>query len=197
MAVGCAKSILISFNLILWLAGGTLIVLGTWIFVDSSKIHLFHFVTSDDLNTDFGYYLAYILLSLGGFVLISGIFGCCGAVRENRCLLAIYFTLLFILTCIELSVSIVTYIYKDHFLLGLEDRLTSGLIKHYGYKNSNEKYLSFSEAVDFAQYKFKCCGIKSDNDYIKSNWRNESNISVEKRNVPLTCCITQDPGEHE
>ncbi|KAK6626832.1 hypothetical protein RUM43_003344 [Polyplax serrata] len=197
MPVGFAKSILISFNLILWLAGGTLIVLGTWIFVDPSKIYLFHFVTSDDLTTDFGYYLAYILIALGGFVLISGLFGCCGAVRENRCLLVAYFIFLFLLMCIELAVAIITLIYKDHFLMGLENRLANGLVHHYGYKNSNEKFLSFSEAVDFAQYKFKCCGIKSDDDYVNSNWRNESFLSVERRNVPLTCCISQDPGEVE
>lgn len=57
--------------------------------------------------------------------------------------------------CIELTVSVVTFIYKDHFLSGLEERLANGLVHHYGYKNSNEKYLSFSEAVDFAQYKVR------------------------------------------
>lgn len=55
--------------------------------------------------------------------------------------------------CIELAVAIITLIYKDHFLMGLENRLANGLVHHYGYKNSNEKFLSFSEAVDFAQYK--------------------------------------------
>ncbi|KAL0274959.1 UNVERIFIED_CONTAM: hypothetical protein PYX00_002970 [Menopon gallinae] len=196
MPVGCAKSILISFNLILWLTGGTLLILGTWIFVEPTKIHLFHFVTSASLDWDFAYYLAYAFLSLGGVTFIAGHFGCCGAVRENRCLLVTYFVSLFILMSIELGIAVTAFIYKDHYLTRLEERLTEQLYQNYGYRNNNEKFITFSEAVDFTQYKFKCCGVRNDRDYINSRWWNESQTSPEKRKVPLQCCVVSDPGEH-
>lgn len=197
MPVGCAKSILISFNLILWLAGGTLLILGTWIFVDPAKINLFHYVTSETLDRNFGFYLAYLLLSLGGVTFLVGLFGCCGAVRESRCLLVTFFVLLFLLMCIELGIAVIALIYKEHFVSGLQNRLTDQLIQNYGHKNSNEKYISFSNSVDFAQYKFKCCGINGDEDYLASKWRNDSQATTEKRQVPLSCCIQQEPGEVE
>lgn len=128
-----------------------------------------------------------------------------------------YFVLLFLLMCIELGIAVITLIYKERFLTGLEERLTGEVVHHYGHKNSNEKYFSFSESVDFAQYKvcrystkrripqrllfdmacylqFNCCGIRGDGDYFLSRWRNESIVSVEPRNVPLTCCVLLEPG---
>lgn len=64
-------------------------------------------------------------------------------------------------------------------------------------KKKTKKNTSVSQRLItlFSFLKFKCCGIRGDDDYINSNWRNESILSVERRNVPLTCCVTQDPGE--
>lgn len=42
---------------------------------------------------------------------------------------------------------------------------------------------------------FKCCGINGDEDYLQSKWRNDSQATTEKRQVPLSCCIQQEPGE--
>ena len=32
-------------------------------------------------------YAAYVLIGVGAFVLIVGFFGCCGAIKESRCML--------------------------------------------------------------------------------------------------------------
>lgn len=117
---------------------------------------------------------------------------------------------------IEVGIAVTAFIYKDRYLTGLEERLSEQLYQNYGYRNNNEKFVTFSEAVDFTQYKvsfdcwlvhptdfyspilrfqFKCCGVRNDLDYVNSRWWNESLNSPEKRRVPLQCCVVSDPGE--
>lgn len=39
--------------------------------------------------------------------------------------------------------------------------------------------------------------MTGDDDYLHSRWRNDSQSTAEKRQVPLTCCILHDPSEVE
>lgn len=62
-------------------------MLGAWMFLDPAKAHLFHLVSATQAKRDVIYYLAYVLLGLGGSILLIGFFGCCGALQERRCMI--------------------------------------------------------------------------------------------------------------
>ncbi|KAJ1529316.1 hypothetical protein ONE63_006107 [Megalurothrips usitatus] len=198
MAVGCgtkcAKSILISFNMLFWLSGGTLLVLGAWVFLDPAKAHLFHLVSATQAKRDVIYYLGYVLLGVGGSILLVGLFGCCGALHERRCLIGTYVLFLFLLVWVELGVAVLTFVFREEFLEGLETRLGSQLVTKYGmdienhYHNNNVANKDFTTSVDFAQYRFNCCGMRNDSDYLATNWWKRPNDGG-PRNVPLTCCV--------
>ena len=68
---------------LLQLSGLLILATGLWTILDKH-----HYVSLLSSNT----YVAttYLLIATGGFILIVGIFGCCGAWKENRiCLMAV------------------------------------------------------------------------------------------------------------
>ncbi|KAK3924162.1 CD82 antigen [Frankliniella fusca] len=210
MAVGCgtkcAKSILISFNMLFWLSGGTLLVLGAWVFLDPAKAHLFHLVSATQAKRDVIYYLAYVLLGIGGSILLIGFLGCCGALHERRCMIGVYVMFLVILIVVEMGVAVLTFVYREEFLEGLDTRLNSELIDKYGvditnhYQSNNIANKDFTTAVDFAQYRFNCCGMRNDSDYFNTQWWRQSRAKDSRtgpRNVPLTCCVLANSDTEE
>ncbi|XP_069688975.1 CD151 antigen-like isoform X2 [Periplaneta americana] len=190
----CSKGVLISFNLFFWMSGCVFLVLGIWVILDPTKTHIFHLTATDGVPLDFVLYLAYFLIVIGCVIIFGGFCGCCGSLYERRSLLIAYFVFLFLLLCAELAVAIVTLVYREEFLKGLEGRLMNRFKEHYG-QDSN----IFTQAIDQAQFRFNCCGILSDNDYATTKWKNESvGISNRSRvNVPVTCCILANPDVEE
>ncbi|KAH9373249.1 hypothetical protein HPB48_004994 [Haemaphysalis longicornis] len=61
-------------------------------------------------------YLAYALIGTGLLVLLIGFFGCCGAVKESKCLLGAYFAFLFVILACELAIGIFALIFQDKVL---------------------------------------------------------------------------------
>lgn len=187
MAVGCgakcAKALLIIFNFIFWLSGCSLLGLGIWLLVDPEKNALFNLLHLEG-HEPMMQYLAYGLVGVGGFILLVGIIGCCGALQENKCCLVLYFITLFIVLGAELSIGVLACIYRTKILEELETGLTKKLQTDYG---ANDKQ-AFTDAVDFTQYKFNCCGIMGPDDYTNSTWKNSSDTVSKKLNVSLTCC---------
>lgn len=63
------------------LGGACLLGVGIWVLVDPTGFR--EIVATNPLLTTG----AYIVLAMGGLLFLLGFLGCCGAVRENRCLL--------------------------------------------------------------------------------------------------------------
>ncbi|XP_031152829.1 tetraspanin-8-like [Sander lucioperca] len=88
MAVNkCIKYLLFFFNLLFWLSG--CLILGVSIYLKVSKGG--NKITSDSLpGVD-------LLIAIGVIIMVLGFLGCCGAIRENRCLLLLFFISLLII----------------------------------------------------------------------------------------------------
>lgn len=63
------------------LGGACLLGIGIWVMVDPTGFR--EIVAANPLLITG----AYILLAMGGLLFLLGFLGCCGAVRENKCLL--------------------------------------------------------------------------------------------------------------
>ncbi|XP_021927628.1 CD151 antigen-like isoform X2 [Zootermopsis nevadensis] len=199
MAIGCglkcSKGVLLSFNIVFWVSGCIMLVVGIWMILDPKKTHLFSLTSTDDVAPDLLQYLAYVLVAIGCLIVLVGFCGCCASLYERRFLLITYFVFLFMLLCAELSIAVTTLGYREDFLTGLENRLLNRFRDEYG-RDSNDV---FTQAIDQAQFTFNCCGVLSDTDYINTKWRNES-IGISNRsriNVPLTCCVLANPDVEE
>lgn len=86
------------------LAGGVILGVGIWVKVDSSS--LFGILDSvDGVPAEVSQLVnvCYLLIALGAMLLVLGFLGCCGAIRESRCML---------LTVRKILFSFFTYLLK-------------------------------------------------------------------------------------
>ncbi|XP_078039961.1 tetraspanin-3 isoform X1 [Augochlora pura] len=184
------KVVLFTFNLLIWLAGCTVLVIGAWLLLEPSKGHLLNLFVPNDKPHDTINLIADTLLCLGFTVLIVGIFGCRAALHENQCILATYMSMLAALLVTELVFAAVGGLMTFRILSGLEGRLISKLADEYGHEQTSD--IAFSNSLDFAQYKFNCCGIHGYGDYNGTAWWRDAQLSGNRRQVPLTCCVLKN-----
>ncbi|CAK9824193.1 Tspan11 [Anthophora retusa] len=184
------KVVLFTFNLLIWLAGCTVLVIGAWLLLEPSKGHLLNLFVPDATPHETINLIAYSLLALGFTVLTVGFFGCRAALHGNQCILASYMSMLVALIVTELITAAVGGLMTFRILSGLEDRLISKLADDYGHELPSD--IPFSHSLDFAQYKFNCCGIHGHGDYNGTAWWRDAQISGNRRQVPLTCCVLKN-----
>ncbi|KAG7190969.1 hypothetical protein KM043_007019 [Ampulex compressa] len=184
------KVALFTFNLLIWLAGCTVLIIGAWLLLEPSKGHLLNLFVSDVMPHKTINLIAYSLLGLGCTVLTVGFFGCRASLHGNQCVLATYMSMLVALIVTELVTAAVGGLMTFRILSDLEQRLTGKLAQHYGHDATSD--IPFSHSLDFAQYKFNCCGIHGDGDYNGTAWWRDGQISGSRRQVPLTCCVLKN-----
>ncbi|XP_011873707.1 PREDICTED: tetraspanin-2-like isoform X2 [Vollenhovia emeryi] len=150
------KVALFIFNLLIWLAGCTVLVIGVWLLLESSKGHILNLFVSDVKPYETINLIAYSLLGLGSIVFAVGLFGCRAALRGNQCILATYMSMLVALIVTELVTAAIGGLMTFQILSDLEDRLADKLAMEYGHDATSD--IPFSNSLDFAQYKNKNTG---------------------------------------
>ncbi|XP_064482639.1 CD151 antigen-like [Ornithodoros turicata] len=187
----CAKALLITFNFIFWLSGLALIGLGAFLLIDEHRSTLFRLFRVDG-NYALLQYLACALVGTGLLVLLIGFLGCCGAIKENRCLLGSYFFFLFLILGCELAIGIFALLFQDKITTEMKQDLHNALIDDYG------KTTHVTTAFDWAQTKLQCCGVSGPHDYAESAWKRENLGKGDT--VSKTCCRLRDetdPDAHK
>ncbi|XP_014869450.1 PREDICTED: tetraspanin-1-like [Poecilia mexicana] len=85
---GFLKAMMIVFNGIIFLAGVAILGVGIWVKVDSGSI--FSFLGKiDNVPQEIHQVLnvGYLLIAIGGLLVVIGFLGCCGAIKESKCML--------------------------------------------------------------------------------------------------------------
>lgn len=114
-----------------------------------------------------------IAIACGVICLIS-LFGCCGVIKESRCVLFVFSVLLFVVFIVEVSAGI--YAYQTAGVM--KNSLTAKM------KDLQADYNKINETVvkrswDVLQYDFQCCGIEK-----AEEWPNILHTS----SLPHSCC---------
>jgi len=125
---------------------------------------------------------AFILIAAAFLMFLIGVIGICGLFSENRCLLGIYFSLLFGLLCLEISGVVLVILYQ-HTVKTYVKSLFSDVLANYG--NMNETRMS--QNFDYIQHKLQCCGELNYTDWQRTSWFNSNHGS--EANVPQSCCV--------
>lgn len=170
--LNCIKYLMFVFNFLIFLGGSFLLGVGVWVLVDPTGFR--EIVASNPLL----FTGVYILLGMGGMLFLLGFLGCCGAIRENKCLLLFFFMLILIIFLAELAAAILAFIFREHLT---REYFTKELKRRYQGYNNTDVFTSTWNAI---MNTFNCCGVNSPEDFKESLFRllNPNDL------VPTSCC---------
>ncbi|XP_059616981.1 CD63 antigen [Phlebotomus argentipes] len=161
----CVKYLMFLFNLLFALTG--LLILTVGAIIQSSYNHYSNFV-------DHTIWVAPILLIIvGSIVFIIAFFGCCGAVKENSCMVLTFSVFLIIIFLLEIGIGIAGYVKHGQ----LEDILEKGFNSTL---HNYDKNVDSQHAWSLIQSELKCCGIQGPSD-----WQQVFHNTT----LPTSCCI--------
>uniref|UniRef100_A0A3Q3KM75 Tetraspanin n=1 Tax=Mastacembelus armatus TaxID=205130 RepID=A0A3Q3KM75_9TELE len=148
------------------LCGLALIVVGILVQVALHKTLRIHDATASGAPI--------VLIGVGVVIFFIAFFGCCGAWKENYCMVTMFAILLVLVIIVEIAAAIAGYIFRNKLSVVVQDSLTETLSS---YKNNTE----FREAMDKIQKDLKCCGVNSSAD-----WKS---FKPDGNSVPDSCCV--------
>ncbi|XP_034858022.1 tetraspanin-8 isoform X2 [Mirounga angustirostris] len=106
---GCIKYSMFIFNFLFWLCG--ILILGAAIWIRVSKDGQ-EILNSGDFATS-SYISVNILIAVGSIIMILGFLGCCGAVKESRCMLLLFFIGLLLILLLQVAAGILGATFKS------------------------------------------------------------------------------------
>lgn len=157
------KYILFVFNLIFVVTGITLLGVGIAI---KAVYHEYETFLDDRFFS-----APALLIFVGTIIFFVAFFGCCGAIRENHCMVMTFSILMGVIFVMELSVGIAGYILSDE----TTDVLTSNLNASMARYNQSQE---LTEVWDQLQENLHCCGTHNYTDW----------YPILNNSIPMSCC---------
>ncbi|CAF4844293.1 CD63 antigen-like [Pieris napi] len=171
MAIGagmsCVKYLLFSFNLLFAITGMIILIVGA-----KAEINAYPYVNL----TDESFYTSapIMLIIVGLIVFVVAFFGCCGAVKENHCMIVTFSIFLLMIFIAELAVGTAAYLKHQDLETSIVKSLNESL-KQYPTNPDIKKNF------DIIQTDLHCCGINSPDDW-----------TLNGLPIPATCCAAQE-----
>lgn len=148
--MACVKYLLFLFNLIFAITGIVFISVGAVILVVYNGYNNF---------VDSWFFAAPVLMIIVGvIVFLVSFFGCCGAVKENHCMIITFSILLLLIFALELGAGIAGYMMRGEVSGMLQNRLNSTLQTY----NTKE---DVRRSWDIMQHDLQCCGMNGFTDW--------------------------------
>lgn len=168
------------FNGIIFMAGAGILAVGIWVKVDSGSI-LGFLQSLNNAPSELKQVLnvGYLLIALGSVLMVMGFLGCCGAVRESRCMLLLFFIIILIVFIAEVAGAIVLLVFKGlvQQLIGqVGDIIVKSIDKEYG--NNPDLTGLLNTTMDT----LKCCGFNNYTDFRNSAFSKNGTV------YPSYCC---------
>jgi len=163
------KYFMVLCNILFALAGLALIVFGAYTQIAAKDV--LNFLGNSYVSTPI------FIIILGGVIFVVAFFGCCGAWRENRCLIYTYGAILVIILISQVAAGIAAFVLKGD----LKTEITQNMVK--GLTNYNSTgYEGVTMTWDVVQKELNCCGVEDWED-----WKNVTQFG--DGSVPASCCI--------
>ncbi|XP_066481721.1 tetraspanin-1 [Tiliqua scincoides] len=168
------KVMMVLFNLAIALGGATLLGIGIWVSVDNSSfVGIFGPLSSSVLQF---VNVGYLLIAIGVVLFVLGFLGCCGAQKESKCLLIMFFSIVLIIFIVEVAAAVVALVYTSLAETILQTTVTPSLKKDYA-KNPD-----ITTVWNTTMIKLKCCGLMNYTDF------DDSYYFQTYHEYPPTCC---------
>lgn len=181
MGMRLIKYLLFAFNFIFVVIGAVLIGLGVTTKAGWNEKY-FAFVKTSDFSTP-----PNILIGVGVLIFIIAFLGCCGAIKENHCMIMTYSVLVGLILVLQIGAAVAAFALKDD----AANLITEGLEKtQQQYGINNETGIEATNAWDVLQSTLHCCGTKNFNDWNLIIPRNSGSLPL----IPESCCKEDHTG---
>jgi len=188
----CQKSVKYSLfltNFLVFVLGLVTLGFGIWVLVDQpSFLDLFNSAqdmidSGEDFNISLYTGAPIILIVVAVITSLIAFFGCCGAVKENKCMLITYFIILLavFITCIVGAV----YVNQGKFEEEIKSPLEKAIVNYQDQPADGSKDAAFKAIFNTVQGELKCCGVEGVNDW---NTAKSPNWDISGANKPEGCC---------
>jgi len=182
------KYLLFGSNFVIFVIGCVVLGLGIYALVDGASLVSLvdQSGVSDDINITAFTSAAYIFIVVAVFVVILTFFGCCGAIKESKCMLGTYFTLILVMFIVMIVGAVLGY---STSMNKLQDALFKTQPRYKDNVDSctecDDSVKAITKAWDEVQESLKCCGTYlSDKN---NSWTiDQENINDGKAAYPVT-----------
>lgn len=143
-----SKFMLFLLNILFWAAGGAMLGLGIYFRVNNDANAIVEIA-----GVTFYYAGCYLMISIGSIMFVMGFLGCCGAIKENKCMLGLYVIFLIVIIILQLVVGIWGFVNRDSIEQDIKNSLSNSVPLTY---NADDATV---QSVITLQNSFKCCGL--------------------------------------
>ncbi|XP_041943329.1 tetraspanin-1-like [Alosa sapidissima] len=184
---GFLKIMMFAFNGIIFLAGATILGVGIWVKVDSNSFFsLLDKIPGapEELNQVVN--VGYLLIAVGAVLLLLGFLGCCGAIKESKCMLLLFFIIVLLVFIAEVAGAVVILVFKP---------LAEDLIRKLGVETAKNIQNDYGKNPDVTGLwnstmdTLKCCGFNNYTDFTGSPFVTDTN------KYPSPCCTSSSCTE--
>ncbi|XP_034028958.1 CD63 antigen-like [Thalassophryne amazonica] len=163
----CVKYLLFFFNFVFWACGLAMIIVGIIVQVTLHNTLMIRDPSASGAPI--------VIIVVGVIIFFIAFFGCCGAWKENYCMVTMFAVLLTLIILIEIAAAITAYVFRGKIKGIVRDSLNN-MIEDY-----NKSVPGFRDTVDKLQEGLKCCGV--------SNYSDWDHYDPETHSVPDSCCV--------
>ncbi|CAG2112198.1 unnamed protein product [Medioppia subpectinata] len=167
--MSCVKYLLFAFNLVFVIFGILLLYSG---FKTIAKIDDYHLVLEDAPHN-----VAIALVVVGFAIFAVAFLGCCGAIKENSCMLTSFSSIILVILLIELIGAGLIFAFKSKLRTAAEKGIDEAIKKY----NTVENGSDINIILDDIQKNMKCCGAANYTD-----WLENKNVTAD--HYPDSCC---------
>jgi len=158
---GCLQTVFCAFNALIAILAAACVGVGIWALVDKKTLADAVIKVTDELNID-GISadqisnMAILICVIGGIIMIIAGIGCCGAMKNVKCLLGVFFIAMLLISILVIVVAVLVHVFPG--------KLTGGITKTFK-KFIDEGEETAKEEIEKFQKAFNCCGINGPEDY--------------------------------
>jgi len=148
------KYLLFAFNLIFVIFGILLIYFGVDLIKPFS--HWESIIKGDPPSNS-----AVTLIVIGCVIFLIAFLGCCGALRENHCMLVTFGGIILVLLLVELIGAGLILGYRSQVKIAVQGGIDDAMGKY----NMTNPNATVNQVIDDLQYTLKCCGANETTDW--------------------------------
>ncbi|XP_053868322.1 tetraspanin-1-like isoform X1 [Malaclemys terrapin pileata] len=180
--MGCfsfLKMMMFVFNGVIFLSGLAVLGIGIWVKVDGGSFMQILGAAAPQLMQLIN--VGYLCIAVGTFLLLMGFLGCCGAMKESKCMLLLFFVIILILFIAEVAGAVVVLAFSsvaDIFIEHLKNWAVKTLREDYGRQDD------VTAIWDTTMKELKCCGFNNYKDFNSSYF-----YQTHSQTYPTGCCL--------